>query len=320
MTTFIELAKQEDSREGQDRSQVGEAFSFAALSMTHFKDAIAAQTSTAILPEFLPALSLFEKHKEPKESAEKTQKVSDPKEARKLLFGEFAKPLDAITPEACIQPAGIGNCYFVAALASLAKTHPEQIEKMITVNKDGSYNVKFPGADKAVTVDQPSKDELDQVGGRTKYGDWPIVIMKAYGKYCGGGKHDLDGSDGGSAFSAGVKILTDKGVVNYGLGYVIPLQSWSNLDEELRGALKPANPKDALPVTVSTSKSLLSERTKDNFVRGHVYSVLAYEPNNKDNKQSKVTVRNPWGGADATRTITLQEFSDNFMQLSIPRR
>lgn len=321
MTTNFELLPERaDKSEGNDTTRAGDgALGLASASLHYFKDAIAAQTSHSMLSEFLPSLSIFERNAH-KESNESSNNIADPKEARKLLYGDFSKATDAITADACVQPSGIGNCYFVAAMASLAKVHPEAIKNMITVNDNGTYTVKFPGASEAITVNQPTKEEMDSVGGNTKYGVWPVVLMKAYGKYCGGGKHDIDGSDGGSAFSAGVKILTDKGVVNYGIGYMIPLQSWSGLNEELRDALSTANPSDRLPVTVSTSKSPFSDSTKDGFVRGHVYSVLAYEPNVNDIKQSKVTVRNPWGGPDATKVITLQEFSDNFMQLSIPRR
>jgi hypothetical protein len=168
-------------------------------------------------------------------------------------------------------------------------------------------------------VDKPSKDEIEQVGGATKYGIWPLIVQKAYGKYCGGGKHDLDGSDGGSAFSAGVKILSDKGVDYGGIGYMLPLMSWKSMDETLKNAVSPANKNDAVPVTVSTAKSLFSGNTTDGFVRGHVYSVLDYKHNDNDVKQSLVTVRNPWGGKDAIRTITLEKFYENFMQLSVAR-
>ncbi len=241
--------------------------------------------------------------------------------ALKNLYGDSKNFKDSIVPDACVQPDSIGNCYFVAALASLAKTDPQSVLDMIKVNANGTFTVKFPGATKEVTVDKPTDSEIEQVHGRTKYGVWPLVLMKAYGKYCGGGKSDLDGSDGGSLLSAGVAVLTSKGVVNEGLGRMIPLMSWKSLDTEMKDALNPANRKDALPVTASTSKTLYGgEATVDGFVRGHVYSVLEYKPDASNIKQGKVAVRNPWGGADATRVITMEQFCANFLQLSIPKR
>ena len=282
----------------------------AKVGLQELKDVIS--SSNRILPDIFPKFEI-----EGKDHLATDKTGDTAAQARKRLFGEFEKGVEAVKPDACTQPYNIGNCYFVAAMASLAKVNPQAIVDMIKVNDNGTYTVKFPGAAKEITVSQPSDAEHSQVGGKTKYGDWPLILMKAYGKYCGGGKSDIDGSDGGSAFSAGVRVLTDKGVVNYGIGYMIPLQSWSGLDSELKSAL---NTKDALPVTVSTAKSLFSETTKDGFVRQHVYSVLEYKPNPNDVRQSRVVVRNPHGGPNATREISLQQFSDNFLQLSIPRR
>lgn len=250
----------------------------------------------------------------------KPEKAAKPElsESHKVLFGQHENPLDAVKPEACTQPLGIGNCYFVAAMASMAKVNPQALVDMIKSNKDGTYTVKFPGASEAYTVEKPTKEELEQVGGSSTYGDWPVVVMKAFGKYCGGGKGGIEKSDGGSLFSAGVRVLTDKGVVNHGIGYMIPLQSWKDLDQEIGGAL---NSKEPMPVTASTAHSFKGEKsTKDGFVREHVYSVLSYKPNPDNLKEGKLVVRNPWGGQNATTEITLQQFSDNFFQLSIPNR
>ncbi len=264
------------------------------------------------LTEHLPSFSLTEQV--PPNASEIKQA------ALKSLYGDTKTPKDSITPDACVQPYGIGNCYFVAAMASFAKTDPQAVLDMIKVNDSGTFTVKFPGLEKAINVDKPSDAEIEQVGGRTKYGVWPLVLMKAYGKYCGGGKSDIDGSDGGSLLSAGVAVFSKNGVVHEGLGYMLPLMSWKNMDAELRAAIKPENPKDALPVTASTSKSLLSDKTADGFVRSHVYSVLDYKSDPANIKNSKVTVRNPYGGADATREISLERFYANFLQLSIPKR
>ncbi len=263
------------------------------------------------LPSLFPRLDLID------QKPAKSEK-SALSESHKVLYGNHENPLDAVKPDACTQPVGIGNCYFVAAMASLSKSNPQAIVDMIKSNKDGTYTVKFPGASETYTVEKPTKDELEQVGGSSSYGDWPVVMMKAFGKHCGGGKGGIEKTDGGSLFSLGVRVLTDKGVVNNGVGYMVPLLSWKDLDSHLNGAM---NSKDALPVTASTRYSFSSEKTtKAGFRSEHVYSVLSYKPDSKNLKDGKVLVRNPWGGKDATSEITLQQFSDNFFQLSIPNR
>ena len=92
------------------------------------------------------------------------------------------------------------------------------------------------------------------------------------------------------------------------------------MDSSLSNAVSPGNPQDALPVVAATAKSLFSSNTRDGFVRGHVYSVLDYKHDPNDIKQSLITMRNPWGGDDAVKVITLQQFYNNFVQLSIPKR
>lgn len=287
-----------------------------------FKSVLDSYTSNMHLPESFPSLGIGFERRPPKDDNRPHTGTTDAsKESAKKLWGEFSSPLDAIKPDACVQPYGIGSCYFVAALASAAKANPEKVRDMIRVNDDGTYTVKFPGASYAVTVEKPTAAEIEKDGGASKYGSWSLVLQKAYGKYCGGGKEtDLEGADGGSAFSAGVRILSEKGVPYAGVGYMLPMMSWKSMDQSLRDAVSPSNPKDALPVVASTSKSLFSDSTTDGFVRGHVYSVLDYKHDAGNIKNSLVTVRNPWGGNDAVKVITLQQFYNNFIQLSIPNR
>lgn len=274
------------------------------------------ESDNTCLPE---ALSGLWKSKDNKDDLLESKRGTEADPARSL-YGKNAKPLDAVKAEFCVQPYGIGNCYFVAAMASYAQTNPQGIVDMIKDNKDGTYTVKFPGVPDEIRVSSPSKTELDQVGGLTEGGVWPVVLMKAYGKYCGSRNAQMEGADGGSLLSAGVKIFSRQGVSYLGIGYMLPLMSWKAMDVELQNALHPAKSADALPVTASTSKSLLSDKTVDGFVRGHVYSVLDYKHDRGNLRQSKVTLRNPHGGPDAVKTISLEQFYANFIQLSIPKK
>jgi hypothetical protein len=320
-TQFEQLPNFSDKSETKNGASGNASLqSLADIDLHQFKSALDSYTNNMTLPDVFP-ISLGFEHKPKDETRPHNGNTDASKASGKNLWGEFANPIDAIKPDAVVQPYGIGSCYFVAALASLAKTNPQKVRDMITVNDDGSYTVKFPGASHSVTVEKPTDKEIEKDGGATKYGLWSLVLQKAYGKYCGGGKEtDLEGADGGSMFSAGVRILNDKGAPWAGIGQMLPVMSWKSMDQSLQAALNPDNPKDALPVVASTSKSLFSSETTDKFVRGHVYSVLGYKHDGNDVKQSKVTVRNPWGGDNATREITLQQFYDNFIQMSIPKR
>ena len=57
-----------------------------------------------------------------------------------LLFANRAHPLRSITPLA-IKQGFIGDCVLEATLASMARSQPAWIERMIKSNADGTYTV-----------------------------------------------------------------------------------------------------------------------------------------------------------------------------------
>lgn len=211
-----------------------------------------------------------------------------------------ANPIDCIEPEA-VKQGKIGDCYFMAGVASLAGSNPQAIKDMIKDNGNGTYTVTFPGApDTPITVDKPTEAELSHYAQPGKYGNWPAILEKAYGKYCnehwyrrgpknlGGGDVDQDGADGGSLRNAGLRILTGKGVDSD----TMSLTSEAELKQKLSEAFK-----DGRPVVASINNELGSlVGAADNKVdglgipAGHEYTVIGY-----DEKTGKVKIMNPWG-------------------------
>ncbi|HEY9788906.1 MAG TPA: C2 family cysteine protease [Candidatus Obscuribacterales bacterium] len=99
------------------------------------------------------------------------------------LFESKDAPLASITP-AAIRQGHTGNCYFLAAVCSMAATSPQAILKMIHENDDGSCTVTFHGlTDEPITVERPTVVELAVFARPTRYGIWPAVLEKAYGIY-----------------------------------------------------------------------------------------------------------------------------------------
>lgn len=101
----------------------------------------------------------------------------------------FAEGKVSIEPNA-VRQNGIYDCRFLAALASYARSDSgkDTIYKMIEVQKNGSYSVKFPGLTTAIVVPPLSGRELriySRAVGPTGYstGIWVPVIEKAYGTY-----------------------------------------------------------------------------------------------------------------------------------------
>ena len=157
------------------------------------------------------------------------------------------------TPAASdVRQGGAGDCYFLSAMASVADTHPELIQKAITANPDGTYTVAFhvpPGFD-AVKAFGPAgglvegelaglanrmgyspKDQLVKVtvdgdfptraNGTSAYAHpsltnelWPQVMEKAYAKLWG--SYDSMGTGGLPATA--LYALTGKTSQTHGLG------------------------------------------------------------------------------------------------------
>ncbi|MDO8361492.1 MAG: C2 family cysteine protease [Actinomycetota bacterium] len=99
-----------------------------------------------------------------------------------------------------VQQGQVGDCWFMAALGSIALTSPDWIKNMITDNGNGTFTVHFSGAGIMgdVTVDA---DFYVDSNGQELYAKangclWPLVMEKAVAQLRGG---DYDLISGGSA-------------------------------------------------------------------------------------------------------------------------
>lgn len=244
------------------------------------------------------------------------------KDANHELFADKENPLNSITFDA-VNQGGIGDCYFVSALSSLAKNNPQAIKDMIKDNENGTYTVTFP-ADPThpVTIDAPTDAELSLYASGNK-GIWPSVIEKAYGKYYDQNKTvSQDGVPDGSLLHDGVRILSPGGVDIDLISY----SSSSEIEAKMQQAIK-----DGQPITVGINGNVLSliksgyDKTEQGLQRKHEYSVENYDPITKT-----VTIRNPWGRGepidldgkprdgkdDGVFTMSLDEFQRTFSDVA----
>lgn len=238
------------------------------------------------------------------------------------LYANPENPIENIKPDA-IRQGTLGNCYFLAALASVAATDPESIQKMIKDNKDGTYTVTFPGApDEPITVAAPTAQEMGLYNGGSKEGAWACVIEKAYGQYCqqsvfrrspfnlGGGDTPQEGSDGGAVTNNATRLLTGRDVD----GDNLTLSSKAETARKLEEAFS-AKPPRAVTAGIN---NWFGEKTADGWPLAHAYSVVGFEPDGKGG--GTVVVRNPWGGTDGTtsgtKRISLDEFMKNFSSVA----
>jgi hypothetical protein len=181
----------------------------------------------------------------------------------------------------------LGDCYFISAMASLAKVHPELIENSIKTNRDGTYTVRFyqqkeatkPAQSESITVtgDMPTRNGvLEYVAARDVRELWPQILEKAYAQWKGG----YEKIEGGMSANAFIALTGAKPSAFFVTSDANPKTVFAQLKTALenKGAV------------VALSKPF--ETDIRGMVSDHAYSVLGIVE--RDGKQL-VQVRNPWG-------------------------
>ncbi|HMY52801.1 MAG TPA: C2 family cysteine protease [Candidatus Obscuribacter sp.] len=205
---------------------------------------------------------------------------------------------------AAVRQGSVGNCYFMAGLASLAEASPQTIKNMITSNADGTFTVRFPAIpDEPFVVSRPTEAERMLYSRSSQSGIWPQLIEKAYGAYRI--KHGLvkpeardretgiaqEGSDGGDTIANGLSLLAT--------GEVAVIEIAGKSEQEI-GASISASLKAGKPVSLGLHKDEAETQKAGSPLEGlsnnHAYSVIGY-----DERSGKVLVRNPWGSGEPSK-------------------
>ena len=254
--------------------------------------------------------------------ADKGQQIDD----CQSLYGT-TNPLDSITPYA-VRQGSIGDCYYEAAAASVANTHPEQIRDAIKDNGDGTYTVTFPGdKDRPQTVKAPTEAELGLYNHASGNGTWASVLEKAYGQYREQiEKHHTntpqEGADGGGWSKPVIKLLTGKDA-----DYTqTNSHDRAGMKKQLEDAFSGPD-KKVVTASVDSDESLWhkvngtdTSVSKSGFFRQHEYSVVGFT---QTSHGAVVSIRNPWGGDDGTTRgnidIPLKDFLNNFNGFTIQK-
>jgi hypothetical protein len=219
----------------------------------------------------------------------------------KFKLERFTGPLFIDEPKADdVRQGAIGNCYFPAALASVASARPDIIKNMIKDNGDGTYTVKFTpnsygGASRPVEIKVDGDLYARSYGGPI-YGSslggstaadkmelWYPLIEKAYAQWKG--SYDTIGN-GGVAGTVMSEVM--------GKGYKYENISASNKDriyEMIKTAA--ANKQPMAAGTYGTEDA--AKYTNTGVYANHAYSVLGVE---EDNGTKYVKIRNPWGQSE----------------------
>jgi Calpain family cysteine protease len=233
--------------------------------------------------------------------------------SRSLFINNDADPEPDLDPNA-IQQGQVGDCSFLAAVGSLATQRPDDIIKIITDNRDGTYTVDLPEG--SVKVSAPTDTEIAQFSGSGQNGLWLSVLEKAYAQ----SRHENDiftEDEAYDSLSEGIGAITGHSDDTD----ILSLTRENTTHEKLSKAMR-----EGRVVTASIRHNMpLTSDDRNGLPMGHAYTVVAYDPSSRT-----VTVRNPWGHNelanensqprdgknDGVFTLSLSEFDDNFTQVA----
>ena len=213
-----------------------------------------------------------------------------------VLFDGPPKLLD-------LHQGDLGDCYFVAVLGELALRRPDQIERMIGDNRDGTFTVRFfhDGEPTFVTVDRyfPVNDKgrfvyenRGESAGDPKVVLWVAVAEKAFAQLNESGWLVTAGPAGENSFAAigtGGKSRNTLPLVTSLAGSRDGLKSVGSFNA---GELQLANSKPNVPAYL---------------VPHHSYVVVGY-----DAARGEVTLFNPWGDHGTKKDIKYGAFTMNW--------
>ena len=235
------------------------------------------------------------------------------------LFSDSGNPTRSINAKGVNQGPMMRDCNFNAPLSSLAQLRPGDVTSVISKDDDGSYTVRFPGADHAVRVPAPTYAEQGIYDGASPMGIWSAVLEEAYGQL----KLDSDPAmrmknllpqeaiDQPAPLVDAIKTLTGHDAEEKVLMYMNKKEVTDILQQSLNGS----PPKI---VTLGSGSPLKEGTTKDGFPLNHGFSVLSFKPDGGSDGQ--VVIRDTWGAGgkndDGIYTISVQQLQANFYDIA----
>ena len=229
-----------------------------------------------------------------------------------IVHGDVARKeagdASAFSPDD-INQGQLGDCYFLSAMAAVARTNPAALRRLIKDNGDGTYDVtlyvagshgwsnktpqtvritsEFPMQKGAIADAHSGSDR----GGTGKTDDaelWPMLLEKALATIRGS-YHAIEGGFGVDGFN----VLLPTASAKYTISPNAPDQAFSRIAAALHAgrALTAGSVHSLTPALQKRA----DERT---LVLGHEYSVQSVDVGKR-----KVQLQNPWGFFDLNLPI-----------------
>ncbi|HSN37514.1 MAG TPA: C2 family cysteine protease [Arthrobacter sp.] len=212
-----------------------------------------------------------------------------------------------------IKQGDTGDCYFLAALLTVAARAPDTVQNMIQDNGNGTYTVsfhsKYDGVHNPVkaTVNgdlpysdgEPLQNAIENIGGKNV--SWAAIIEKAWAAANGNSYKGIDGTDLSNVQDHDVHnalfAITGRVGVDRNPGGPMTGVSFTQMQQDFTNGL----------VTLGTSNS------DGKLVSNHSYALL--DVNRSD---QTVVVGNPQGGQSTLKFATFQSTNIN-QYIAIPK-
>lgn len=231
-----------------------------------------------------------------------------------------------------ITQGDLGDCYLLASLATVAATNPNIINEMISINDDGSYEVRFFNeVTKKYEYVKVEEKEVKTIFGNAKhveFGDqgelWPAIIEKGYAKWydqrdINESKFSLFLEEWGLPGTDNYKLIGKGGLPTVALEQITGNPSTRYAPQEftpkiIQEAIQEGNP-IALGTLQKNSTNIENNPLYDSqqLIPGHAQYITGY-----DQSTGLVEVRNPWGwdynqGASYIQLEDLQKSVSRFI-------
>jgi hypothetical protein len=211
-----------------------------------------------------------------------------------------------------IQQGDAGDCYFLAALMTVAARSPETVLNMVHDNGNGTYTIsfhsKYDGAPNPVTVtvngdlpyrrDKPFENGIENIDGKNV--SWAAIIEKGWAAANGNSYKGIDGTDLSNAqdhdVHNGLYAITGEAGVDRNPGGPMTEVSFEQMQQDFANGL----------ITLGTSNS------DGKLVSDHSYALLGVNSSNQT-----VVVGDPEGGQETLSFETFQSTNIN-QYIAIP--
>ena len=211
-----------------------------------------------------------------------------------------------------IKQGDAGDCYFLAALMTVAARSPETVQNMVQDNGDGTYTVSFhsryDGVPNPVQVTvngdlpyrrgKPFQNAIENIGGKNV--SWAAIIEKGWAAANGNSYDGIDGTDLSDAQDHDVHnalyAITGKVGVDRNPGGPMTGVSFEQMQQDFTNGL----------VTLGTSND------DGKLVSNHAYALLGVHSSDQT-----VVVGDPEGGQETLSFATFQSTNIN-QYITIP--